>query len=507
MVTLQLTNMKRLLTSIIFSLVIHSCVNAQILSAIRNQTSAYQLGGFSLSGGTYKLLNMPLTTSTTDKVVSVNATGNLRTNALSLQFVMNGGTTSTVGATFNGITIDKSSPVLGVLIDMTGTTAAASFREYKMRADNTGGYFSGGYFGTLFNAQRVTYSYLSVNDSITGLAYLNTLLRLYPFGQVVVGNTAPSLNGGKFQVSGTVTADTIKMRVRRSSTIGDSILMWNPADSSFRVKSPAASAASALQDVTNVGDTTNKAIEITGNGFSTVKTRGLFLGFDAINNRAQIYNYNHATGLYGNIILNASGGGLVGIGKTTPAEALDVNGNVIAGAPAYSTGGYTSLVRNNTTGRFETISSTQPVKDFYTDATGADTLYAYTIPPAFLSNNGDKVTFTYAGIFAATGATSHGVGVAAGGSNMAALSNGVTSGGGWKIEGTIIRVSNTVIRYLAQIHFDNTGVSTNLSYTVPGEITGLNLSAAGLRIGLSTESPNTNVTAKMGSLIYYSAAP
>lgn len=270
--------------------------------------------------------------------------------------------------------------------------------------------------------------------------------------------------------------------------------------------SSSTSSSSTLQSVTNIGDTTNKAIEITGNGFSTVKTKGLFLGYDVTNNRAQIYNYNHSTGLYGNIILNASGGGLVGIGKTSPAEALDVNGNIAASAPAYSTGGYTSIVKNNTSNRFETKIITQPIKDFYTDATGSDTLFAYTIPASYLTNDGDKINFTYAGIFDVTGATTHTVGVAAGGSTMANMSNGTTSGGSWKIEGTIIRVSNTVVRYIAQLHFDNTGVSTNLSYTVPGEITGLNLSSTGLRIGLPVASPNTNVTAKMGSLIYYSAA-
>jgi hypothetical protein len=418
--------MKKLL--FLYFLICGSVGNAQILSAIRNQTSAYQLGGFSLSGGTYKLLNMPLTTSTTDKAVTVNAAGNMRTNALSLQFVMNGGTTSTLGATFNGITVDKASPALGVLIDMTGTTSATSFREYKVRADNGGGYFSGGYFGTLFNMQRVTYGYLSVPDSSTSTPYANTLLRLYPFGQVVVGNTAPSLNGGKFQVAGTVTADTVKMRVRRSSAANDSILFWRPSDSSFTVASK--------------------------------------------------------------ITVPQGGTGLTALGSSL--QQLRVN----VGATALEY--FTPSASVQTSG---------PIKDFNTDATGADSLYPYTVPASYLANNGDKVLFTYAGFFAPAGATARGVGIAVNGTTMAGLANGVTLGGKWKIQGTIIRVSNSVIRYVADISFDNSGVGTNLTLLTNDEITGQNLSANGARIALTVVSPNTNVTAILGSLTYISAAP
>lgn len=148
-----------------------------------------------------------------------------------------------------------------------------------------------------------------------------------------------------------------------------------------------------------------------------------------------------------------------------------------------------------------------PVKDFYTDATGADSLYAFTVPASYLVNNGDKIKFTYAGTFAASGATARILGIAAANTTMLSLSNGVTLGGYWKIEGTIIRVSNSVIRFIGQIYFDNTGVATNLSYTVPGEIGGLNLSANGLRLALTVGSPNTNVTANLGSITYVSAAP
>ncbi|MGQ0738644.1 MAG: hypothetical protein ACT4OJ_06250 [Bacteroidota bacterium] len=63
-----------------------------------------------------------------------------------------------------------------------------------------------------------------------------------------------------------------------------------------------------------------------------------------------------------NLLVKASGDVLVpnsnlGIGTATPSEKLHVNGNIIAAAPAYSTGGYQFLVRNSTSGRQETVST------------------------------------------------------------------------------------------------------------------------------------------------------
>lgn len=49
----------------------------------------------------------------------------------------------------------------------------------------------------------------------------------------------------------------------------------------------------------------------------------------------------------------ATGTGL-GIGTVTPSEKLEVSGNIKASAPAYSSGGADFLVRNQTSGRFET---------------------------------------------------------------------------------------------------------------------------------------------------------
>jgi len=146
------------------------------------------------------------------------------------------------------------------------------------------------------------------------------------------------------------------------------------------------------------------------------------------------------------------------------------------------------------------------VKDFYADATSADSLYPYTIPSSYLANNGDKIKFTYAGTFSSV-ATSHIVGLAIAGTSVASMSNGATLGGNWKIEGYVIRVSNTVVRYTANLFFDNSGVTTNATLNSVGELTGLNLSGNGLRVVVTAGTPNSNVTANIGSLIYISAAP
>ena len=170
----------------------------------------------------------------------------------------------------------------------------------------------------------------------------------------------------------------------------------------------------------------------------------------------------------------------------------------------------TSLGRNNTTGRFETFTPTAAgpasVKGFNTNATAADTLYAYTVSPTYLTNNGDVLKMTYAGNFSAAAGTDHAVGLALGGTSIAGLSNGVTSGGSWEIECTVIRVSNTTIRATTRIVFDNFGVTTNLYLHTTSEVSGLNLTSNGLRTGLYVGSPNVNVTATMGTITYYPAA-
>lgn len=189
-------------------------------------------------------------------------------------------------------------------------------------------------------------------------------------------------------------------------------------------------------------------------------------------------------------------------------NTLQIRGTVrTESMPSYSSGGISALGRNNTSGRFETYTIQYPIslKDFYTDSTGAASVYRYTVPSSYMANTGDKLKMTFSGTFAAT-ATTHTVGINIGSANIA-LSNGTTSGGTWQIEALIIRVNNTTVRVSTNFIFDNSGVSTNLTYQNTNEVTGLSLSTNGLPLSISIETPTTNVTAKLGSIIYYPAAP
>jgi hypothetical protein len=212
--------MKNLL--IIFLVFIYGAVDAQQLSGIKNQNTTPQRGSFFLYGGPFIMRDIPIATALTDYFMTVNATGNIRRQTGSFQAMANGGVTTTqaVGP-LDGITIGKSSPSLGILIDMTGTTATTSFREYKIRSDNTGGYFSGMYYGALFNAQRLTYGYIAGLDSSLSSSYATTSIRLYPSKNVVIGNTSEVNMGGILQVAGHITPT-----VNSAYTLGNSTLRW-----------------------------------------------------------------------------------------------------------------------------------------------------------------------------------------------------------------------------------------------------------------------------------------
>jgi hypothetical protein len=74
------------------------------------------------------------------------------------------------------------------------------------------------------------------------------------------------------------------------------------------------------------------------------------------------------------------------IGIQTPTERLQVNGNIVANAPNYVSGGITALGRNSTTGRFETVST--PIVG------GTVTSVALSLPSDVYNISGSPVTLT-----------------------------------------------------------------------------------------------------------------
>ena len=68
----------------------------------------------------------------------------------------------------------------------------------------------------------------------------------------------------------------------------------------------------------------------------------------------RILRYDSVGGIIGTLLTAKRSNGYIGIGTGTPTEKLEIVGNIIATAPAYSAGGITAIGRNNTTGRFET---------------------------------------------------------------------------------------------------------------------------------------------------------
>ncbi len=70
------------------------------------------------------------------------------------------------------------------------------------------------------------------------------------------------------------------------------------------------------------------------------------------------YNFNVKGTVDGQLIVAKASTNSVGIGTQFPSEKLHVNGNFVSLAPAYTSGGYSRLVRQNSTGRYETLPET-----------------------------------------------------------------------------------------------------------------------------------------------------
>lgn len=192
---------------------------SDILSAIRSNKSAAQIADFWLSGGFYKLEGLA-TGANTDFLLSQGGVNNqIRQFKPGLEYILTNGNVSTLGLTANGVSIGKAAPGSGVTVDFTGGGVAS--RAFRLQADNTGGNFSGMYYGALFNGNTVTYGYISaINNSATADAAL-TSIRFYATQNVVIGNIADN-SGGKLQIDGNVVPSTTNTR-----TLGTSSFVWN----------------------------------------------------------------------------------------------------------------------------------------------------------------------------------------------------------------------------------------------------------------------------------------
>lgn len=154
---------------------------------------------------------------------------------------------------------------------------------------------------------------------------------------------------------------------------------------------------------------------------------------------------------------------------------------------------------NNATGDIETLF------DHFTDATTTDTpaqtLWIDQIDAGRLATNGDKITVEYSGIYAAN-ADEKAIYLKFGGTELFSGTGIVENGTRWKMNATIIRVSNTVIRSV--VHFETSNPFTPV-YT---EVTGLNLTTTDYDIELiAADIDNAgDTTAKLGYGLFIPAA-
>ncbi|MCG2613748.1 hypothetical protein LZZ85_05630 [Terrimonas sp. NA20] len=77
-----------------------------------------------------------------------------------------------------------------------------------------------------------------------------------------------------------------------------------------------------------------------------------------VNYNSGDYNLNVKGTTDGQLLFAKASTNSVGIGTQFPSEKLHVNGNFISQAPAYTSGGYSRLVRHNSSGRYETLPET-----------------------------------------------------------------------------------------------------------------------------------------------------
>lgn len=152
---------------------------------------------------------------------------------------------------------------------------------------------------------------------------------------------------------------------------------------------------------------------------------------------------------------------------------------------------------------------TRPIFDRYANATTTgtvrETLYTDEVPMFVLyPNNGEKVFFRYAGKYAANANANKYLFLTVAGADVAESGGQAINGEKWEIDGFIIRVSSSVLRYEAE--FTTTGVTPVLR---EGEITGLDLDSDPIEFLLDARTVEAagDITATLGAAWFMPAAP
>lgn len=148
---------------------------------------------------------------------------------------------------------------------------------------------------------------------------------------------------------------------------------------------------------------------------------------------------------------------------------IDYNGNITAPAAAYTSGGYGAVVRNATSGRFESIGAigiAQSVGYITTVANSGSaltTFYTTTIAANTMATNGNRVVANYNGIF--TNATTAmfnnfywGFG-GGGGPQVTILNLAALAGERWSLEVMAIRTGTTAMTITMNLIIGNTTTS------------------------------------------------
>lgn len=141
-----------------------------------------------------------------------------------------------------------------------------------------------------------------------------------------------------------------------------------------------------------------------------------------------------------------------------------------------------------------------------TTGTVRETLYGNEVDAGTLFNDGDKIFFRYAGKYAANANGKYvflKVSNNAIDTDIAESDEQFANGEKWEIDGFIMRVSNTVLRYEAE--FTTSGVSPEIR---EGEITGLNLTNTPVIFNLDARTPTAagDTTATMATAWFIPAA-